>query len=141
MTNVQPYLNFDGRCEEALEFYTKALGAKVERLMRMKEAPPDGQSGFDKMPPGTGEKVMHSAFSVGGVTLMAADGYCQGKAEFKGFSLSITAPDQPTAHRWFDALAQGGKVEMPLAPTFFSPLFGMVRDKFGLSWMFVVHPA
>jgi PhnB protein len=130
---VQPYLFFDGRCEEALEFYRKALGAEVTMLMRFKESPDPAMS-----PPGAGEKVMHAAFRIGEATLMASDGRCAGKLKFDGFSLSLTARSEVEADRLFDALADGGEVQMPLAKTFYSPRFGMVADRFGVSWMIIV---
>jgi PhnB protein len=134
---VQPYLCFEGRCEEALEFYRKALGAKVEMLMRFKESPDPG------MCPGgtaTGDKVMHSSFTIGDTQVMASDGRCTGRPTFEGIALSITAPDEPRAEKLFAALADGGQVQMPLAKTFFSPRFGMVADRFGVGWMVIVPP-
>jgi PhnB protein len=133
---VQAYLNFDGRCEEALDFYKKALGAEVEMLMRMKDSPEPPPSGT--FPPGIENKVMHVAFRIGETTLMGSDGYCRGKTAFEGFSLSIQARDETDADRLFAALADGGKVAMPLTRTFFSPRFGMVTDRFGVSWMVIV---
>jgi len=130
---VQPYLNFDGRCEEALDFYKGALGAKVTSLMRCKEAPDPGM-----IKPGLEDKVLHACFSVGS-TIMASDGYCKGKPEFHGISLTLTAPDENDAKRLFAALAEGGEVRMPLAKTFFSPSFGMVADRFGVPWMVFVR--
>lgn len=131
---VQPYLFFEGRCEEALEFYREALGAEVEMLMRYKESPekPAGE-------PVPGEKVMHASFRIGQTTLMASDGRCSGKAEFNGFSLSITVPAEADADRLFAALENGGKVMMPLTKTFFAPRFGMVTDRFGVNWMILVR--
>ena len=138
--HVQPYLFFDGRCEEALEFYGKKLGAEVTMLMRFKESPEPPQPGM--VPPGSGDKVMHAGFRVGDTTLMASDGHCQGKPTFQGFTLSLTVPNDAEADRLFTALSDGGKVQMPLAKTFFSPRFGMVADRFGVSWMvYVVQPA
>jgi len=131
--NVQPYLFFDGRTEEALAFYRKALGAEVEMLMRFKDSPELANN-----PPGSEEKVMHSSFTLNGATLMASDGHCQGKPSFEGFSLSLAAKDEAEAKRLFGALAEGGEVQMPLAKTFFSPSFGMVADRFGVSWMIIV---
>jgi len=131
---VQPYLFFDGRCEEALEFYKKTLGAKVEMLMRFKEAPGD-----HKCSPGTEEKVMHSCLRIGETAVMASDGMAQGKPEFKGFSLTINAKDKAEADRLFGALSDGGQVHQPLVETFFSPRFGMVADKFGVGWMVMVE--
>ena len=132
---VQPYLFFDGRCEEALDFYKSALGARVEMMMRFKDNP-EPQPGM--CPPGSENKVMHAAFHVGDSLVMASDGMAGGKPEFKGFSLSVNATDAPHADKLFNALAKGGKVTMPLAKTFFSPRFGMVTDKFGVGWMVIV---
>jgi len=132
---VQPYLFFDGRCEEAIDFYKSALGAKVDMLMRFRENP-DPQPGM--CPPGSDDKVMHSALRIGDTLVMASDGMAGGKPEFKGFSLSVTAKDAAEADRMFGALAKGGQVQMPLGKTFFSPRFGMVADKFGVSWMVIV---
>ncbi|HYS93906.1 MAG TPA: VOC family protein [Candidatus Acidoferrales bacterium] len=134
--HVQPYLFFDGRCEEALEFYGKKLGAEVTMLMRFKESPEPPQPGM--VPPGSGDKVMHASFRVGDSTMMASDGHCQGKANFQGFTLSLTVPSDAEADRLFTALSDGGKVQMPLAKTFFSSRFGMVADRFGVSWMILV---
>lgn|SRR5512137_2795550 len=131
---VQPYLNFDGGCEEALQFYKSALGAEVTALMRCKDAPDSGM-----IKPGLEDKVLHSSFRVGDSTIMASDGYCQGKPEFRGVSLTIIVPEEADAKRLFAALSEGGEVRMPLAKTFFSPLFGMVADRFGVSWMIVVR--
>ena len=130
---IQPYLSFDGRCEEAIEFYRRTLGAKVEMLMRFKEAPEPGMS-----PPEAGEKVMHSALRIGDSMVLASDGRCLGKPNFQGFALSLTAANEAEADRLFNALADGGQVQMPLAKTFFSPSFGMVADRFGVSWMVYV---
>jgi PhnB protein len=135
---VQPYLFFDGRCEEAVEFYKGALGAKVEMLMRFKEAPDQPPPGM--VPPGSEDKVMHACFRIGDTAVMASDGRCQGQPSFQGFSLSLTAADEAEADRLFGALAEGGQVQMPLGKTFFSPRFGMVADRFGVSWMVVVQP-
>ena len=133
---VQAYLNFDGRCEEAINFYKKALGAEVDMLIRMKDSPEPPPAGT--FPPGTEDKVMHVAFRIGETTLMGSDGYCSGKTAFQGFSLSITARDQAEANRLFAALSDRGEVKMPLGKTFFSPRFGMVSDRFGVSWMVLV---
>ncbi|MGC1817426.1 MAG: VOC family protein [Casimicrobiaceae bacterium] len=130
---IQPYLFFDGRCEEAIEFYRSALGAEVTMLMRNKESPEPPPPGM--LPAGSENKVMHASLRIGDSVVMASDGHCQGKPHFEGFSLSITVPDTATADRMFNALANGGQVRMPLAKTFFSPRFGMVADRFGVSWM------
>jgi PhnB protein len=132
---VQPYLQFDGRCEEAIEFYKTALGAEVEAIMRFKDGPD-----CTEMPQGTADKVLHACFRIGESTIMASDGYCKGKPDFQGFSLTIQAPDKEEADRLFRALEPGGAVQMPLAETFFSPRFGMVADRFGVSWMIVTMP-
>ncbi len=133
---VQPYLFFDGRCEEAVEFYRKALGAEVTMLMRFKDSPEPHQPGM--VPPGSENKVMHATFRIGDATVMASDGRCQGRPTFQGFSLSIAAPDAAKADTLFASLAEGGQVQMPLTKTFWSPRFGMVADRFGVSWMISV---
>ena len=135
---VQSYLFFDGRCEEAIEFYKSALGIKVEMLMRYKDSPEPPQPGM--CPPGSEDKVMHASFRVGDTLVMASDGMAKGKPEFKGFSLSLDAATEAEADRLFAALGMGGQVQMPLAKTFFSPRFGMVADRFGVSWMVIVVP-
>lgn len=130
---IQPYLFFDGRCEEALEFYRKTLGAEVKMMMRFKENPDTATVGGG--PPG--ESIMHACFQIGDTEVMASDGMAAGKPEFKGFSLSLNAPSDAEAQRLFKALGEGGQVQMPLAKTFFSKAFGMVADRFGVSWMVV----
>ncbi|HEX2567577.1 MAG TPA: VOC family protein [Burkholderiales bacterium] len=130
---LQPYLFFEGRCEEALEFYKKTLGAQVQMLMRYSENPdPRGN------PPGIAkEKVMHACFKVGDSEVMASDGMCAGKTKFDGFALSVPAASDADAKKKFDALAESGQVKMPLAKTFFASSFGMVADRFGLTWMVI----
>ncbi|HUJ10029.1 MAG TPA: VOC family protein [Verrucomicrobiae bacterium] len=133
---IQPYLFFDGRCEEALEFYRQALDAEVTRLMRFKDSPEPPQPGTS--PPGSDNKVMHASFRVGETMVMASDGRCGGKPNFEGFALSLIVPNEGEADRRFAALEKGGQVQMPLAKTFFSPRFGMVTDRFGVCWMVIV---
>jgi len=135
---VQPYLFFDGRCEEAVEFYRRALGAEVTMVMRFKDSPEPPAPGM--VPPGAGDKVMHMSFRIGDTTVLASDGRCLGQSSFQGFSLSLTVPDDAEAERRFASLADGGQVQMPLTKTFFSSRFGMVADRFGVSWMIVVAP-
>ena len=127
---VEPYLFFEGRCEEALEFYRKVLGAEVTMLVRFKDSPDP-----DMCQTGTEDKVMHANLRIGDNTLMASDGRCEGQAAFQGFSLSLSLADEAEAERLFSALSDGGRVEMPLTKTFWSPLFGMVIDRFGVLWM------
>ena len=137
---VEPYLFLDGRCEEALDFYREKLGAEVLMLMRFKDAPSDGgppPEGCEPPPAGTGDKVMHASFKLGGTTLMASDGNCGGHPRFEGVSLSLSVADDATAERVFAALADGGQVQVPLAPSFFATRFGMVADRFGVAWMVV----
>ena len=129
---VQPYLNFDGRCEEALSFYHRALGAEVTSLMRWKEMP-NPEPGM--MQPGNEDKIMHLSFRVGDATLYASDGRCQGKPNFQGISLTFEAKSDDEAERVFAALGDGGKVQMPMTKTFFASRFGMLADRFGVSWM------
>ena len=127
---VEPYLFFEGRCEEALEFYRKALSAEVTMLVRFKESPDP-----DMCQPGTEDKVMHANLRIGDNTLMASDGRCKEQAAFQGFSLSLSLTDEAEAERIFTALSDGGKVQMPLTKTFWSPRFGMVAVRFGVLWM------
>jgi len=133
---VQSYLFFDGRCEEAIEFYKKALGAKVDMMMRYKDSP-------EPQPPGhnvPGDKVMHASFRVGETQVMASDGNNTGKPSFQGFSLTFNAADEADAKRRFNALAEGGQVNLPLSETFFAKSFGMVADRFGMGWMVIAGP-
>ena len=133
---VTPYLFFDGRCEEALDFYKTALGAKIEMMMRFKDNP-DPPKDADLT--GKTDKIMHAAFSIGGSRLMASDGYAHGTPVFLGFSLSIDAKDEAEAEKIFATLSDGGKVQMPLAKTFYARRFGMVTDRFGIGWMVIAE--
>ena len=128
---VQAYVSFSGRCEEALEFYKKSIGAEVTGLMRWKESPDADMKG----PPGFEEKIMNAAFRIGETELMADDGMGQKQAEFKGMTLAIEVADDAQAERVFAALGEGGKVTMPLMKTFWSSSFGMLTDQFGVPWM------
>jgi PhnB protein len=130
---IQPYLNFDGRCEEAINFYKKALGAELTMLMRYSETPDAPPPGM--VAPGSENKVCHAAFRIGESTVMASDGGCRGTPGFQGITLNLSVASEAEADRTFAALAEGGKVQMPLMKTFFSPRFGMVQDRFGVSWM------
>jgi len=133
-TTVQPYLFFEGRCDEAIEFYRQALGAEVTMLMRFKDSPDPAMAA-----PGAGDKVMHAVLRIGDTAVFASDGRSQGSPRFEGFALSLTARDEAEADRLFAALAKGGQVHMLLTKTFFSPRFGMVADRFGVSWMVIVE--
>jgi PhnB protein len=133
---VQPYVFFDGRCEEALEFYKKAVGAKVGALMRYSDSPEPMPPGM--IPPGAENKVMHCNFDIGDTQIMASDGNCLGKAKFEGFALTYNAADEAEADRVFAALGDGGQVRMPLTKTFFSKRFGMLADRFGVGWMVII---
>jgi PhnB protein len=133
---VQPYLFFEGRTEEAIEFYRSAVGATEVQLMRNKESPEPTPPGM--LPPNSENKIMHASFRVGDTLIMASDGRCQGKASFQGFSLALTAKSEAEAEKLFGALANGGQVQMPLTKTFFSPKFGMLNDRFGVAWMVLV---
>ena len=132
---VQPYLFFEGRCQEALEFYRKALGAEVTALMRYKDSPDQTM-----VQPGSEDKVMHASFQIGETTVMASDGRCGGQPSFQGFALSLTVSTEAEADRLFGAIVDGGQVIMPLTTTFFSPRFGMTTGRFGVSWMVYVAP-
>ena len=133
---IQPYLFFKGQCQEAIDFYRNAVDAEVVMSMPFSdspEAPPE-----DAVPEDWDDKVMHATLSVGGSTIMMSDGDCSGTTSFNGFSLSLTAPDAATADRYFAALSEGGEVTMPMGETFWSPRFGMVKDRFGVGWMVTV---
>ncbi len=134
---IDPYLFFNGRCEEAIAFYQDALGAELQMMMRNSDSPEPPPPGM--LPPGSEHKIMHASLLIGGALLMMSDGNCDGTAPaeaFKGFSLSLDCADAAEARRAFEALAgQGGSVTKPLAKTFWAPLFGMVSDRFGVSWM------
>ena len=135
---VRPYLSFEGRCEEALEFYKSAVGAEVIALLRFRDAPEPPPPGM--VPPGSEDKILHSCFRIGATEVMATDGGCAGAATFSGVSLALSAPSEAEANRVFAALGEGGEIRMPLAPTFFSPAFGMLADRFGVAWMVVTEP-
>ncbi len=132
--HVQPYLFFEGRCDEAIEFYKHTLGAEVDMLMRWKDSP-------DKLmcSPGNENKVMHASLKIGETRVMASDGRNTGKPDFKGIALSINAKDESDLDRKFHALSAGGNVVMQPSKTFFSPRFGMTHDKFGVLWMLIVE--
>ena len=127
---IEPYLFFDGRAEEAADFYQRTLGAKLEMLMRFKESPEP-----TSIPPGGEDKVMHMSLKIGDTRLMGSDGHCQGAPKFAGMSLSLTVGNEAESQKVFAALADGGEVQMPLNKTFFSPSFGMLTDRFGVGWM------
>jgi PhnB protein len=135
---VQPYLFFDGRCDEAIAFYRNALGAEVKMLMRYKDSPVPADQGCPEgtMPPG--DKVMHADLRISEARVLVSDGRCGGQPAFDGFSMAITVNTEADADRTFNALADGGKVIAPLSKTFFSPKFGMVADRFGVNWMILV---
>jgi PhnB protein len=135
---IQPYLFFNGRCEQAIEFYRKALGAEVEMMMRFKESPEPLPPGA--VAPGFENKIMHSSFRVGQTTVMASDGDSTDKPSFQGFSLALSVPTEADADRAFGALAQSGEIKLPLTKTFFSPRFGMVADRFGVAWLIQALP-
>jgi PhnB protein len=130
---IQPYLFYNGRCEEAIDFYRAAVGAEVKMLMRFKDNPAPASHGDP-------EKVMHANLRIGDTTLLVSDGQCSGQPSFQGFALSLTVPNDAEAERVFAALGDGGQVQMPLAKTFFSSKFGMLADRFGVSWMIYVLP-
>ena len=136
--NVQPYLSFEGRAQEALDFYKSALGAEIDMIMHFRDAPPEMQSQMD---PKSRDKVMHAAFRVGDTQIMASDGQCTGKAVFSGVFLTLNTSTPAEAEKFFAALGQGGKVTMPMNETFFAHRFGTVADKFGVNWMVLAPKA
>jgi PhnB protein len=129
---VEPYLMFAGRCEDALAFYQRAIGATPQMVLRFKDSPEPPQM---PLPANWDDKIMHCGFLVGDTLVMASDGMSTEAQSFTGVTLSITADDEAQARRCFDALAEGGNVFMPLGPTFWSPCFGMCSDRFGVHWM------
>ena len=131
--HIQPYLFFDGQCEEALEFYSRALGARLNMKMRFSECPDLHPAGT--IPPGAGNKIMHASLQIGDTDVMLSDGRCTGQPVFQGMGLTLNVAGIAEADRVFTALAEGGKVHMPLGQTFFSPRFGMVQDRFGVLWL------
>lgn len=134
---IESYLFFNGRCEEAIDFYKRALGAEVVMLMRYKDSPEPPAPGM--VPPGSENKIMHASLRIGDTTVMASDGQCQGNANFDGFALTVSAGDAAEAERRFAALSDGGTVTMPLSKTFFAPSFGMLNDRFGVHWMVIAE--
>jgi PhnB protein len=132
--HVYPYLSFNGRCDEAIEFYKHAVGAKASTLMRFKDSPDQNM-----IKPGIEDKIMHARLQIGDATVMASDGHCTGSLDFKGISLTLSVANEAESNRLFNALSDGGKVLMPLTKTFFSPSFGMLEDRFGVTWMVIVE--
>ncbi|NMJ43485.1 VOC family protein [Roseomonas sp. JC162] len=131
--SITPYLFYEGRAEEAIAFYAKALGATTAMLMRNSDSPQPPPPGM--MPPGSEHKIMHAEIRIGDLPLMISDGHCAGAAKFAGFGVSLPARDAAEAERFFTGLSDGGEVRMPISATFFSPAFGMVQDRFGVLWM------
>ncbi len=130
---IEPYLFFDGRCDEALAFYQQALGAETTMLLRYKDSPEPPPPGM--LPPGSENKVMHASVKIGDAMMHASDGQCGAAPRFDGFSLTYNAKSADEADRVFAAISQGGQVTMPLGKTFFAQKFGMCSDKFGVGWM------
>jgi PhnB protein len=135
---VLPYLSFNGRCREAFEFYEQTLGAEVTAAVRVKESPELAAPGV--LPPGSEDNILHAALRIGDTVVMASDlgtsdEPANGGPKFRGFSLSLAADSVVQAERQFAALAAGGRVQEPMRETFFSPRFGIVIDRFGVSWM------
>lgn len=133
---VEPYLFFNGCCEEALDFYQQAIGARLEMKMRFQESPDPAPEG--RLPEGWGEKIMHASILAGDARIMLSDGNCSGEGSFRGFALSLAAPTEEDASRIFTALSNSGRIDMPIGRTFWSPCFGMVTDRFGVQWMVTV---
>ncbi|MBF0417169.1 MAG: VOC family protein [Magnetococcales bacterium] len=132
---VEPYLFFEGRCDEAIALYREAVGAEVTFLTRYRDSPEPCQEG--QLSP---DAVMHANLRIGDSMVMVSDGMCRGDAAFQGFSLTISLNDEDEARRMFTALGEGGQVIMPLGKTFWSPCFGMMKDRFGVTWFILVHP-
>jgi PhnB protein len=133
---VSPYLFFNGRCQEAIDFYKRALGAEVSTLMRFRDAPPEAQR---SMQPENADKVMHADLKIAGATVLMSDGRGSGTLAFEGFALCVEPRSRDEAERLFTAISDGGEVRMPMAETFFSPGFGMAADRFGVGWIVVTQ--
>ncbi len=136
---LEPYLFFDGRAEEALEFYERGLGATVEGKMRFADSPDPVPTEY--LPPGGAQKLMHASLLIEGQRLMLSDGCASDGSGFHGFSLALQYDQEVDARRAFDALCEGGSIQMPIGPTFFSPCYGQVLDRFGVQWMVMVYTA
>jgi PhnB protein len=133
---IEPYLFFNGRCEEAIEYYTRTAGARLEMAMRYRESPDPVPEG--RVPGGWEDKILHASLLIGGARLMLSDGGSSEAPSFRGFALSLALPDEAEARRVFDAFAASGSAVMPLGRTFWSPCFGMAVDRFGVLWMITV---
>ena len=134
---LTPYLFFDGKCAEAIDFYKSAIGADIVFMMQYKDAPEPLPEGMNS--PELQDCVMHASFKIGDSEVMASDAPPGNHKGHNGFSLSITVADENEAKKTFAAMSDGGKVQMPLGPTFFSPCFGTLVDKFGVEWMVYVE--
>lgn len=130
---VEPYLYFNGRCAEAVDFYRRAVGAEVVALTRFKDMP------GAPAPGGAGDNVMHASLRIGDTNVLASDGQGHGATNFQGFSLSLTANTDEEVDRLYAALSEGGAAQMPLMATPFASRFGMVADRFGVSWTLASH--
>jgi PhnB protein len=133
MMNTNLHLEFSGNCGEAFAFYEKTFGTKRMMTMTYGEAP-----GGSPVPEESKNLIMHTALPVGSITLMGADMPKGEEHRIGGFHVSLDAGDEADVKRLFAALSEGGSVQMPLAPTFWSPLFGMLKDRFGVGWMLSV---
>ena len=136
--SVQPYLFFRGRCEEAIDYYKKTLGAEVDVMLRFRDNP--DKPGRDQVPAELDDRIMHASLRIAGAEIMMSDGMKSGPLDFACMSLSLSVPSEAECERLYNALAADGTVQMPIGPTFFARRFGAVADKFGVSWMIMVPP-
>ena len=127
---VNPYLMFNGNCAEALKFYEKALGAKIEFSM-----PFEGSPAADTVPPDWANKILHATILVGDTKVMASDAPPGHYHQPQGISVSLSLDDPAKGEEIFNALAENGQVQMPYQPTFWAAGFGMCTDRFGIPWM------
>ena len=135
--NVQTTLNFYGRTEEAVQFYCRTIEAEILFLMRFRDRP-----GASRMKLGLEEKIFHATFRIGSTVIMASDCGCEHsstEAKFEGFSFALRVETQEKAERFFAALSEGGRIQMPLQETFFATRYGIVIDRFGISWKVMVE--
>ena len=128
--HINPYLIFDGRCEEAFRFYEKCFKGKIIAMLTHKGTPAEAH-----VPAAWIDKILHARLDIGDQVLMASDAPPGRYEKPAGFSVSLQVKDPAEAERLFNALAEKGEIRMPLEKTFWSPRFGMLVDRFGIPWM------
>lgn len=128
--HFSPYLNFDGHCKEAIEFYAELLGGEIVFMSTFAEAPDD-----EDISPGLKDKIMHAQLKIGDQVIMASDASPENYAIPQGIHITIGVDTPEEAERIYEALSEGGSVQMPLEETFWAKRFAMFSDRFGIPWM------